>query len=91
MRIHGLDSVTDFQSGANGDTLDLSDLLTGYDGVTSDADDFVRFTVSAGGTLVQVDADGASGSVGFVDTVLLQDVSLTDVGQAIADGNLIMQ
>ena len=89
--IHGLDKVTDFQSGADGDTLDLSDLLTGYDGVTSDANDFVKFTATAGGTLVQVDANGAGGSAGFVDTVLLQGVSLTDVGQAIANGNLIMQ
>jgi Ca2+-binding RTX toxin-like protein len=89
--IHVLDRVTDFQVGANGDTLDLSDLLTGYDGVTSDANDFVRFTTTAGGTLVQVDADGAGGDAAFVDTVLLQGVNLTDVGQAIADGNLTMQ
>lgn len=89
--IRGLDSVTDFQSGANGDTLDISDLLMGFDGVTSDANDFVKFTGVAGGTLVQVDADGSDGGAAFVDTVLLQGVNLTDVGQAIADGNLIMQ
>lgn len=90
-RIHVLDSVTDFQSGANGDTLDISDLLTGYDGVTSDPSEFVKFATANGGTLVQVDADGAGGDAEFVDTVLLQGVNLSDVGQAIADGNLIMQ
>ncbi len=89
--IHGVDTVTDFQAGANGDTLNLSDLLTDYDGVTSDANDFVRFTTTAGGTLVQVDADGAGGEAPFVDAVLLQGVTLTNVGQAIADGNLVLQ
>jgi Ca2+-binding RTX toxin-like protein len=89
--IGGLDTVTDFESGAGGDALDLGDILIGYDGVTSDANDFVKFTSIGDDTLVQVDSDGVGGSVGFIDTVLLKGVTLTDVGQAIADGNLILQ
>jgi hypothetical protein len=83
--------VLDFQGGAGGEVLDLSDVLIGYDGVTSDANDFVRFTHAGDGTRVQVDADGAGGSVGFVDVVLLPTGSLSNVGQAIADGNLVLQ
>jgi Ca2+-binding RTX toxin-like protein len=90
-KIGGLDTVLDFQGGAGGEALDLSDVLSGYDGVTSDANDFVKFTSVGDDTLVQVDADGVGGSVGFIDIVLLKGVSLTDVGQAIADGNLILQ
>jgi Ca2+-binding RTX toxin-like protein len=90
-KIGGLDTILDFQGGAGGEVLDLSDVLIGYDGVTSDANDFVKFTNAGGGTLVQVDADGASGSVGFVDIMLLPGGSLTNVGQAIANGNLILQ
>jgi Ca2+-binding RTX toxin-like protein len=90
-KIGGLDTVTDFESGAGGDVLDLHDVLSGYDGGTSDANDFVKFASVGNDTLVQVDADGVGGSVGFVDAVLLKGVNLTDVGQAIADGNLILQ
>jgi Ca2+-binding RTX toxin-like protein len=89
--IGGVDRVTDFQSGADGERLDLGPILTGYDPGTSDANDFVRFAAGDGGTLVQVDADGAENGAEFVDAMLLQGVALTDVGQAIADGNLVLQ
>jgi Ca2+-binding RTX toxin-like protein len=89
--VGGVDRVIDFQVGAGGDRLDLGDLLTGYDPGTSDANDFVRFIASGGGTMVQVDADGAANGAVFADTVLLEGVALTDVSQAVADGTLILQ
>ena len=89
-RTGDLDTVLDLLTGPGGDALDLSDILIGYDGVTSDANDFVKFTSIGDDTLIQVDADGSGGAFGFVDTVLLTSVSI-DVGQAIDFGNLILQ
>ena len=41
--------------------------------------------------LYALEVPPVGGNTEFVDTVLLQGVTLSDIGQAIADGNLIMQ
>ena len=83
--------ITDFAAGRQGDTLDLSDLLTGFVSGTSNVNDFVRIFNDSGSTIVQFDADGAANGANFVDACLLLNTTLTtDVNQAVADGNLLL-
>jgi len=54
------DTISDFSTGDD-DTLDIHDLLTGYDPTTSAITDFVHVTASGGNAILSVDADGAAG------------------------------
>jgi Ca2+-binding RTX toxin-like protein len=76
--IAGKDTITDFDSGV--DVLDVSDLLNGFDPLTSDAADFVRFLQSGGNTTVQLDVDGKVGGSDFVTLVTLKGVTATVEG-----------
>ena len=80
--------ITDFEVGANGDKLDVSALLTGYDLALDNPADFVQFIGSGGDTRVLVDGDGLANGVSFTDVALLQNVTLTNVNQAVIEGNL---
>jgi Ca2+-binding RTX toxin-like protein len=84
----GAEQITDFQAGVGGDVLDLSDLLDGFDPGSDNPGDFVQFVNAGGDTTVRVDADGAANGVSFVDVAVLQNVMLTNVAQAIVEGNL---
>jgi Ca2+-binding RTX toxin-like protein len=88
--IDTIETITDFDAGPVGDALDLSDLLTGYVAGTSNASEFVMFEASAGNTTVKVDIDGAANGANFVDVCVLQGVNLTNVNQAIMEGNLLL-
>ncbi len=74
----------------NGDALDVSNLLTGFVEGSSDPNEFVQFANSSGDTLVRVDADGAVNGANFVDVCVLQNVTLSNVAQAVDDGNLVL-
>jgi hypothetical protein len=73
-----LDQITDFVL-ADGDALDLSQVLIGFDPDTSDINDFLRLSGSGPATL-QVDADGAVGGASFQDVV-----TFADAGQSVDD------
>lgn len=72
------DTITDFAKGANGDVLDLRDILdsVGYAGSDPFGDGILSFTKSGANTLVQIDAD-AGGSNLPVTVVTLSNVTLT--------------
>ena len=80
--------ITDFEVGASGDKLDVSSLLTGYDLALDNPADFVQFIGSGSDTRVLVDTDGLANGVSFIDVALLQNVTLTNVNQAVIEGNL---
>ena len=84
----GVEEITDFQIGVGGDVLDLSDLLDSFNPGQSDPNDFVQFVNAGGDTTVRVDADGVANGVSFVDVAVLQNVMLTNVVQAMIEGNL---
>lgn len=65
-----VDIVRDY-SLAQGDVIDVTDLLTGYDPLTDNASDFVRHVVKSGASFVQVDLDGTGTGSGWVDIALL--------------------
>ena len=73
--INDADHVQDFDVN-DGDILDISNLLTGYDPVTDAIADFVTVTSDGSQTVVYVDGDGGADS--FVQVAVLHGVA--DVG-----------
>jgi Ca2+-binding RTX toxin-like protein len=88
--LSGRDTITDFDLGFNGDVLDLSDLLTGFDPATSNANAFVRFLQSGNNTIVQVDVNGAAGDTSFVTLATLTGITGATVDTFVESGNLTL-
>ena len=84
------DFIRDFAIGVSGDALDVSEMLIDFVDGTSDPNDFVQFDPSGGDTIVKVDADGTVNGANFVDICVLQGVTVSNVDQAVADGNLVL-
>jgi Ca2+-binding RTX toxin-like protein len=87
-----VDKVTDFST-AQGDKLDISDILTGFgfDGSTMHLSDWVHLTVSGGNTTVSLDRDGLGAGFGFTNIATLTGVTnLPDVDTMVANGNLVI-
>jgi Ca2+-binding RTX toxin-like protein len=82
-----VDTITDFTIG-DGDALDISDILQGFDEATSILSEFVQLSESGGNTTVSVDIDG--GGDGYVDMATLQGVVGLDVDTMKTNGNLIV-
>ena len=83
------DTITDFLTGLEGDTINIADLLSGFLGPDDDLD--TLGFVQIGGTtdaIIQVDVDGSGDN--FIDLVTLQGVSASvTVDQLVADNNLV--
>lgn len=85
----GIDTVTDFNA-SQGDALDFSDLLTGFDPLTDAITDFVWITESAGKSNVFVDRDGLGSAHSLVSVATLNSVTgLTDEAALLANGTII--
>jgi Ca2+-binding RTX toxin-like protein len=82
------DTITDFETGTNGDHLNIADLLVGYVDGTSDELDFVRLLGVGSDTVVQVDVDGAIGGSNFIDVATLTGVSGLNLNTLLDDGNV---
>jgi Ca2+-binding RTX toxin-like protein len=73
----GVDTITDFDI-AEGDQIDISDLLGANFKAGAELDDFVRAVDDGkGNTLVQIDANGTAGGISFTTAFILQGVVLT--------------
>jgi hypothetical protein len=83
----GADRITDFEAGADGDILDLSDLLP--EAAQTDLDDYVSLRSRGGDTAVRVDVDG-SGRGGSEILVVLDNVAGLSLNQLINDGNIVV-
>jgi hypothetical protein len=83
----GLDTITDFHAGLFGDKLDVSAVLSAYDGNLAG---FVQLSASGGDTVFSVDADG--GADNFVALAMLQNVTFTStlLNDLMANGNLVV-
>lgn len=78
-------------SKSQGDALDISDLLTGFDPLFDAVTSFVRITTVGANSVVAVDADGAVGGANFVNIATLANVTgLTDETLLFNNNHLIM-
>lgn len=84
-----VDTIRDFST-AQGDMLDISDILSGFYDEGSDVlTDFVQITDNGTDTTVSVDQNG--GGDNFVAIATLRNATgLTDEDQLVSDGNLIV-
>jgi hypothetical protein len=73
-----------------GDKLDLHDVLTGFDPLTSTLSDFVHITTVGRSSIVSVDADGTGSASSFVQIATLQSVTHHDENDLLAQGLLIV-
>lgn len=84
------DIVKDF-SMAQGDKLELNNILTGYDPLTSAIADFVKITESSGKSYLSVDANGATGGAFFIQIAQIDGATgMTNVDQLLKDHVLIV-
>ena len=81
------DNIQDFNL-AEGDKLDISDLITGYDPLTDAISDFVQITESGSNSYLNVDANG--GADNFVQVAYIYNqTGLSDEEALETSGNLI--
>ncbi len=78
----GVDIVKDFDA-SEGDMLDLSSLLTGYDELNDAIADFVIATEVGGNTIVSIDQSGNAGAGGSVELAVLEGVTGLDLDTSI--------
>ncbi len=83
----GITNVEDFQA-AQGDKLDLRDVLANYDPLTEALSNFVELTRVAHGTALLVDTAGTGAH--FVQIAVLNNLVNVDENQLVATGNLLV-
>ena len=82
---HDVDTIKDFNI-AEGDKLDISDVLTNFDPLTSSLHNFVNVVQSGNNSLVQIDQTGTGHA--FQTVVVLEGVHI-DIDALTNHGNLI--
>ncbi len=84
----GSDTIKDFST-AQGDKIDIADVLEQHDG-SEILSQFVRLTTSGANTLLQVDMDGTSGSFGFTTVATIENVIGLDLNTLVNNGTIIV-
>ncbi len=81
------DTITDFST-SEGDVIDISDVIIGYDPLTEAISDFVQITESGSHSYLAVDTDG--GADNFVQIAQIKNITgLTDEEALETSGNLV--
>ena len=80
--LDGIDHIADFSS-SQGDMLDFSSLLTGYDPLQNTIDDFVFATQSNGNTTISIDMTGSGNIATAQDFAILDNVANFDLNSVI--------
>ena len=84
------DTIADFIV-EQGDRIDIHDLLSGFDPLTSLLADFVQISVSGNDSVLSVDVDGSALGFTWVQVATLSNASgLPDAETLVANGNLIV-
>ena len=85
-----IDTISDFIL-AQGDALNIADMLTGYDPLTHALQDFVEISTVGANSIVSIDRDGAGTDYGFVQIATLTGINgITDELALVTNGNLIV-
>ncbi len=83
-------TVTDFST-SQGDRLNISDILEGFDPLTQVIGDYIQVVNSGSNSSVSVDRDGAATTYGWQHIATLNGVTnLTDEAVLINNGNLVI-
>lgn len=86
--LSAIDTITDFNL-LDGDKIDISDVLQGYDPLTHAIADWVEITTSGSNSILKVDVDGGGNS--FVQIATISGVTgLTDETALVTSGHLIV-
>lgn len=84
------DTISDFNL-SQGDKLDISDILFGYDPLTDAITDFLEITTSGSNSIVKVDLDGAGTSYAMQQIATINGVTgLTDEQSLVNSGTIIV-
>lgn len=82
------DKIHDFESGAGGDVLNITDILSGFNPVADALSDFVQLVDNVNGdTEVHVDSDGVGGD--FVAIAILVGGTDDTLADMISNGNIV--
>jgi Ca2+-binding RTX toxin-like protein len=85
-----VDAISGFST-AQGDKIDISDLLAGYDPLTHLLTDWVEITTSGSNSILKVDRDGAGSTYSLSQIASINGVTgLTDEAALVSSGNLIV-
>ncbi|MBN9509157.1 MAG: type I secretion C-terminal target domain-containing protein [Alphaproteobacteria bacterium] len=82
-------TIADFST-AQGDVIDISSLLTGYDPVNDNLSDFVQLTTSGSNTLIKVDTDGTGTGHAMAQIATLSGVTGLNLNDLVDTGHLIV-
>lgn len=82
-----VDTIHDFKVGGNGDVLNITDILQGYDPMSDMIADFVKLTNLNGDTQVYINADGDHGG-NYMMMAIMTGVETT-LADLINNGNLV--
>ncbi|MBI4031519.1 MAG: DUF4114 domain-containing protein [Proteobacteria bacterium] len=84
-----VDTIKDFEVGAGGDALNITDILQGFDELTDLLNDFVRLADSGGNTEVQVNADGDAGGIFTAIAIIEGGLGGATLADLVNNGNLV--
>ena len=88
--MENIDRVRDFDQ-SEGDKINISDLLTGYDSATDDINDFVDIVIrNTGRTDVRVNEDGVGNDLQYVG-IVYGDLTGETVDNLITNGTFIVE
>jgi len=83
-------TIHDFST-SDGDKLDFSAILTGYDPLHNGLGDWIQETVSGSNTIIKVDVDGTGSGSTMTQVALLSGVTgLSDIATLVANGTVIV-
>lgn len=85
----GIDTINDFST-AQGDKLNISSLLVGYNAVQSAINDFVSFTVSGSNSTMLVDRDGTASTYAAQSIATLNNLTGLDANTLLTNGYLVV-
>jgi Ca2+-binding RTX toxin-like protein len=84
-----IDAIKDF-SVAGGDHLDIHDILTSYDPLTSAITNFIELTTSGANTVMKIDRDGTGASYTWTQIATIEGVTgLTDEQALLTGGTIV--
>lgn len=85
-----IDKIKDFST-AQGDKIDIKELLVGYDPLTSAITDFLQITTSGANSVVKVDRDGSGSTYSLSQIATIEGVTgLTDEQALLTNGHLVV-